>query len=274
MSKLRRPLCALALALTVPVGCFEFDSASKVEMREALEEVVIANQGEAVENEILEITTDFTIGEAVQTIANNLRDALQSQIPCSTITVQDNTLTMDFGGLDDACVYNGQTFAGVISLEITYDATKQQAVVDHDYQDLTNGTVTLNGTKTVTWDEKSRHVVSDLIVLRDGKSVHHTSDRVMTLLDPAAGLAGGIVINGSRHWDNDKGPWDLRIDGVEVRWVDPVPQAGDYSLDTPKGKTIDLGFSRVDADTIAVTLSSGGRELVFHVTRTGQIEDA
>jgi capsular polysaccharide biosynthesis protein len=47
---------------------------------------VLAGQGQAVENEIIEITTDFTLGEAAETIANNLRDALESQIPCSTIT--------------------------------------------------------------------------------------------------------------------------------------------------------------------------------------------
>jgi hypothetical protein len=274
MSNLTRPLCVLALALTVPVGCFEFGDVSNIEMREALDEVVIAGQAEGVENQILEITTDFTLGEAAQTIANKLRDALQSQIPCSTITVQDNTLTMDFGGLDDTCLYNGQTFAGIIAIEITYDEAGHKAIIDHDYQDLTNGTVTLNGTKTVTWDEKARHVVSDLMILRDGQSVHSTSDRVMTLLDPAAGLAGGIIINGNHHWDNTKGPWDLAVDAVEIRWVDPVPQAGSYTLDTPKGKTIELSFSRVDEDTIAVTLSGGGRERVFHITSTGQIQDA
>jgi hypothetical protein len=274
MSNLTRPLCVLALALTTPIGCFDFDSASNVELREALEEVVLAGQGESVENQILEITTDFTLGEAAQTIASKLRDALQSQIPCSTITVVDNTVTMDFGGLDDTCVYNGQTFAGIITLEISYDAGSNQALVDHTYQDLSNGTVTLNGSKLVTWDEKSRHVVADLTVVRDGQSVHHTSDRVMTLLDPTAGLVGGIVINGEGHWTNLKGDWDLGIDGVEIRWIDPVPQAGSYTLDTPKGKTIALSFSRIDDDTIAVTLGSGGRERTFHVTRTGQIQDA
>ena len=271
MSKHIRPLCALAIALTVPVGCFE--SVSDVEMREALDEIMLAGQGQAVENEIIEITTDFTLGEAAQTIANKLRDALESQIPCSTIIVEDNTLTMDFGGLEDTCVYNGHTLAGVITLEITYDAIGHKAVVDHDYQDLTNGVVTLNGKKTVTWDEKSRHVVTDLMVVRDGESVHSTSDRVMTLLDPAAGLAGGIIIDGGHQWDNDKGLWDLRVDEVEIRWIDPVPQAGSYTLDTPRGKTIGLGFARIDDDTIAVTLSGGGRERVFHVTSSGQIQD-
>ena len=51
-------------------------------------------------------------------------------------------------------------------------------------------------------------------------------------------------------------------------------QAGSYTLDTPKGKTIELSFSRIDDDTIAVTLGSGGRERTFHVTSTGQIQDA
>lgn len=266
-----RPLCALAIALTVPAGCFE--SASNIEMREALDEVVLAGQALTVENEILEITTDFTLGEAAQAIAEHVRAALESQIPCSTITVQDNTLTLDFGGLDDTCVYNGQTFAGVITLEITYDAVANTAVIDHDYQDLSNGVVTLNGSKTVTWDEQSRHVVSDLMVARGDQTVHHTSDRVMTLLDPDAGLAGGIVINGQHNWDNAKGPWELAVDAVELRWVDPVPQAGRYTLETPKAKIITLDFARVDADTIAVTLASGSRERVFHVSRSGQVQD-
>jgi len=271
MSIRHRPLYALALALTVPTGCFE--SASNIEMREALDEVVLAGQALAVENEIIEVTTDFTLGEAAQAIAEHLRAALESQIPCSTITVQDRTLTLDFGGLDDTCVFHGQTFAGVITLEISYDAVAGTAVVEHDYRDLSNGVVTLNGTKTVTWDEQSRHVVSDLMVDRDGQTVHHTSDRVMTLLDPDAGLAGGIVIDGQHNWDNAKGPWALDVDAVELRWVDPVPQAGRYTLETPKQKLITLDFKRVDADTIAVTLASGSRERVLHVTRSGKVQD-
>lgn len=266
-----RPVCALTLALLAPAGCFE--SVSNVEMREALEEIVLEGQGQAVENEIIEITTDFTLGEAAQEAAARLRDAIASQIPCSTITVMDDTLTLDFGGLDDACVYNGHTFAGVVTVKLTIDADAGQAIVDHTYTDLTNGVLTLNGTKTVTWDEESRHVVTDLEVDRDDRSVHSTSDRVQTLLDPAAGLAGGIKVDGSGHWDNDKGGWDLAIDGVEIRWIDPVPQAGSYTLDTPKGKTIGLGFARVDDDTIAVTLSAGTRERVYHVHSSGQVVD-
>jgi hypothetical protein len=242
-------------------------------MREALDEVVLEGQGQAVENEIVEITTDFTIGEGVAQAAQALRDAIASQIPCSTVTVADDTLTLDFGGLEDDCVYNGHTFAGVVIVTIRHDAASDTLTVDHTYEDLSNGVVTLNGSKVVDWSDQTRHVVTDLEVERAGKTARTSSDRTQTLLDPDAGLAGGIEINGERRWDNDRGAWELAIDGVELRWIDPVPQAGSYTLKTPRGKTAVLGFARVDDDTIAVTLSGGRKDRIFHVTRSGVVSD-
>jgi hypothetical protein len=268
-----RPL-TLALLLTAPAGCFVVgDDLSNVEMREALDEVVLEGQGQAVENEIVEITTDFTIGEGVAQAAQALRDAIASQIPCSTVTVADDTLTLDFGGLEDECVYNGHTFAGVVIVTIRHDAASDTLTVDHTYEDLSNGVVTLNGSKVVDWSDQTRHVVTDLEVERAGKTARTSSDRTQTLLDPDAGLAGGIEINGERRWDNDRGAWELAIDGVELRWIDPVPQAGSYTLKTPRGKTAVLGFARVDDDTIAVTLSGGRKDRIFHVTRSGVVSD-
>ncbi len=268
-------IAPLALVLAGPAGCFlvTSDDLNNVEMREALDEVVLEGQGQTVENEIVEITTDFTIGAGVAEAAAALRDAIASQIPCSTVTVADNQLTLDFGGLADNCVYNGHTFAGVVTITIAHDAASDKITVDHTYEDLSNGVVTLNGSKVVDWTSDARHVVTDLQVERDGKTAHTTSDRTQTLLDPTAGLQGGIEINGERHWDNDKGAWELAIDGVELRWIDPVPQAGSYTLTTPKGKTAVLSFARVDDDTIAVTLSGGRNDRVFHVTRSGVVSD-
>ncbi len=268
-------LAPLALLLVGPTGCFLVggDDLSNVEMREALDEVVLEGQGQAVENEIVEITTDFTIGEGVAQAAAALRDAIASQIPCSTVTVADDQLTLDFGGLDDSCIYNGHTFAGVVTLTISHDEASNKITVDHTYQDLSNGVVTLNGSKVVDWTSAARHIVTDLEVERDGKTAHTSSDRTQTLLDPAAGLQGGIQIDGERRWDNNTGTWELAIDGVELRWIDPVPQAGSYTLTTPKGKTAVLSFERIDDDTIAVTLSGGRKDRVFNVTRTGAVSD-
>ncbi len=56
--------------------------------------------------------------------------------------------------------------------------------------------------------------------------------------------------------------------------VDPVPQSGSYTLDTPEGKLVSLFFERVDDDTIAVTFSGNRRQdRVFHVSKSGQVTD-
>jgi hypothetical protein len=69
------------------------------------------------------------------------------------------------------------------------------------------------------------------------------------------------------------GQWDLAIEGVQMRWADPVPQAGTYRLASPKNRSLELSFSRVAADTIACTLSSGGRSFRFNVNSIGGVAD-
>lgn len=263
----------LPLSLALLAGaCFD-GAASNVEMREAVGEIVAEGQAQSLENEVIEITTDFTIGGAIEDIAGKIRDLVESQIDCSTVTVVGATVEIDLGGLDDGCEYNGHTFAGKIRLDFAYEGDGTKVVVDHTYTDLTNGSVTLNGTKTVTWDDASRRVVHDYQWTRDDRSVHATGDRVQTLLAPAMGLAGGIEINGGRTWDTAKGAWDLAIDGVEVRWIDPVPQAGSYTLTTPRAKEIVMSFTRLDDDTIEVRVAGGRRDRIYHVTASGQIDD-
>ena len=67
------------------------------------------------------------------------------------------------------------------------------------------------------------------------------------------------------------GTWDLAIDGVEMRWADPVPQAGSYSLSTPFDKLVSMSFARVDEDTIRVTVASGQRDFAFTVSKLGVV---
>lgn len=267
----RHLLVPLTAALLVP-ACFDI-GASNDELRVAMIEVVADGQAQSLEGEVTELTTDFTIGGAVEDIAMKVRDLVQSQIDCSTVLVIGNTVDIDLGGLDDGCVYNGHTFAGKISLVFTYDPTGTKVVVDHTYTGLTNGEITLDGTKKVEWDAEARHVLHDLTWTRDGRSVHATGDRTLLPLDPAHGFASGVEVDGERAWETDKGTYDLAIDHVEARWIDPVPQAGSYMLTTPTGKILTMRFARVDADTIAVTVSGGRRDRVYHISSTGTFED-
>ncbi|MEZ4382558.1 MAG: hypothetical protein R3A79_14570 [Nannocystaceae bacterium] len=263
----------LGLGLTLTAGCFDTTSATNLEMRAAVGEIVVQGQAQAIENEITEITTSFTIGGGVQEVLAEVKVFLESQAPCSTVEIVDNTLTMDFGSLDDSCTYKNHTYAGVVTIAVAVEG--DATVVDHTYADFTNGVITMNGSKVVTYSEQSRRVVADYeFANKDGDTFDTTSDRTQTLLDEAEGLAGGIVINGARLWSGPSGAWTLDIDDVEVRWVDPVPQSGVYSLLTPKDKTITMSFERVDADTIAVIVDGGRNSRTYHVTSTGQVEEA
>ncbi|MFZ5475600.1 MAG: hypothetical protein ACOZNI_02395 [Myxococcota bacterium] len=255
------------------LGCG--DTLTNAEAREALEEAVAAAKSEALTGEVVEITTDFTIGEAVEDAAEELRAFLASQVPCSTVTRDGNSVTVDFGTLDDACTYEGRTYAGVVT--VTIDRNDDEVVVQHDWEGLTDGEITVDGGATVTWtsvDTITRHVVHELTWTDGERTVVASGDRTQALVDPEQGLAGGIRIDGERAWEGESGAWDLAIDGVQVRPQDPCPEAGVYTLTTPADKVATLTFERVDEDTIRATLTGTRRDLAWEITSAGAIEDA
>lgn len=196
----------------------------------------------------------------------------ESQVPCSTVEKVDaRTLAIDFGTLEDACTYRGRTYAGRI--EVHYDVNSGSIAIDHTYAGLTNGEITLDGTAEVTWTADMRTVLTDLTFIGERGTVEVRSDRTQRFIDPAAGLAGGIEVDGERHWGGSAGDWLMQIEGVEWRGQDPVPQDGSYLLLNPEGKEIEMSFSRVDEDTIAVMIQSLRGDRIFHVTTTGRVTD-
>ena len=265
----------LTLVLT---GCpkkKEDESLTFAEAQQAVEEASLASQAENLTSASVEITTSFTIGQAVENAAQEIRDFIASQLPCAAITLDGATLTVEYGANAGSCTYKGHTFDG--SHSITVAKNDSGAVeVHHVWSNLTNGKVTLNGSADVTWNfqDKSRTVVHTAEWSRnsDGFSVTGEGNRTQTVLE--GGIVEGIQVDGSRSWTSSRGTWDLAIDGVQMRWVDPVPQAGSYTLSTPKNKSLSLGFDRVDEDTIRVTVSNGKKSFSFDVTKLGSVEGA
>jgi hypothetical protein len=237
-----------------------------------LEQASDAGQAEGLTSAGVEISTNFTIGEAVKDGAAELKAFIGSQLPCADITVEDATLTVVYGAKDGACSYRGHTFSGTqsISLERNDDA---QVLVHHEWTDFSNGVVSLDGTADVTWNltDKTRRVQheSHWTNLKSGRTGTGSGDRVQSLL--AGGIAEGIQVDGSRSWDGERGHWDLAIDGVQLRWTDPVPQAGSYTLKTPFDKSVSMAFERVDDDTIKVIVTGPRREFSFDVSKLGEI---
>ncbi|MCA9562878.1 MAG: hypothetical protein KC561_05275 [Myxococcales bacterium] len=276
-----RSLLAILATVTIAfVACLKQDGGdggglTSSEALEAINQALISTEGESFTNGIIEISTNFTIGDAVQAAAQELRAWFESQIDCSTVTIDDASVTIDFGELNDACVYNGMTYAGVtvISIESIQDG---QVTVGHQWTDMTNGIVTVNGSAQVTWSasDVSRRVQHQITSTSLRGSVTATGDRTMQLINPTrTWWENGILINGSRNWTSENTEWSMAIQGVEVRAQDPVPQAGTYTLTIPDGRTLSLIFERQTDDIIRVTLTGTRQDWVFDVTRTGEVLD-
>jgi hypothetical protein len=263
----------LALLVTAAIGTSisckkkEDESLTLGEASQALEESKLSTQAEMLVGDSVEIATNFTIGDAVEAAAQELQAFIESQLPCAAITLEGATLTVEYGALPGECLYNGHSFSGTHVITVTRNG-EGDVEVDHEWINLSNGIVEVSGTANVTWSlsQGSRHVVHELdwTRLSDDKSATGSGDRTQTVL--SGGLWQGIEINGSRAWDGEAGHWDLDIDGVEVRWIDPVPQSGSYTLTTPADKTLAMTFERVDTNTIHVTITNGEKDFGFDVS--------
>lgn len=264
---------AFALAPAALTGCpaqgMTLDEAGK-----ALEEVGIEAQASALTNGTIEISTNFTIGQAAEAAAEELRTFVETQLPCAAITLEGSTLTVEYGAKEGNCVYRGQTYSGVHSITVTKNE-EGEVIVDHVWDNMKNQTVSVTGTAHVTWNLKdpSRHVIHELewTRLSDNRKGVGSGDEIQKPL--AAGLVEGFSVDGERSWEGESGDWDLGIHQIEWRWQDPIPQAGSYDLTAPDGKTATLSFSRVDEDSIEAKFVTGKNEWVFVVNKLGFIEE-
>jgi hypothetical protein len=127
--------------------------------------------------------------------------------------------------------------------------------------------VRVDGTATVTWSQEdlTRHIVheAEWTRLRDGRTGEGSGDRLQRPL--GSGWAIGFGVEGEREWRGPSGHWQLEMTGVEMRWIDPVPQAGRYSLDTPYGEGLSATFARTTATQIRVTIAGKRRSFDFDV---------
>ncbi len=255
-------------------------SMSLSEARDAVDESTVESQAAALTTSNVELTTSFTIGKAVEDAATELGKFIGTQLPCADVSIAQATLTVKYGVKPGTCTYRGHTFSGTHTVKISRN-DEAQVLVDHTWVDLSNGTVKVNGTAHVTWAGEPaphtpqwfRRVQHDLTWtrVRDGKTGHGSGDRTQRPL--AGGLAEGIQVDGSRTWQGPAGRWDLAIESVQMRWADPIPQSGTYRLATPKGRSLEVTFERIDADSIRVTLKSGSRSFRFMVNGVGNVGD-
>ena len=271
---LRRAMAAMIAFSVIQLvpGCkrTKDDGLTYGQARAALDEAELATEAATLVDGTIEISTSFTIGQAVEAAAQQIRDFVASQLPCAGITLSGGTLSIEYGKNPGNCTFKGNTYSGKHSITVSRN-NQSDVVVDHTWTEVSNGKLSVSGTAHVTWSlsAKSRRVEHTLnwTRLSDGKTLTGSGDRTQTVLE--GGLAEGLRIDGTREWKGSAGTWDLAIDGVELRWVDPVPQAGSYVLRTPEDKSLTLSFERVNETKIRVTVESGEKRFQFDVTTLG-----
>lgn len=260
---------SVLLACALVPAC-EIETVGATELRMAVDDVVATGQANSLEDGIVEITTSFTIGDGLLQVAQTVRSFVESQIPCSTVSSPDeHTLVIDFGTLDDACTFDGRTYAGVVT--VAFEPGADSVVIHHEYDGVTDGRATLDGTAEVTWTEGSRHIVTSFDFTGPRGSFSATSDRTQTRI---GAIGEGITVEGERDWHGPNGDLHLDIEDVEIRAVDPVPQDGSYALTLPSGKQLTMTFERIDADTIEVRVEGGRRDRIFRVSSSGDVDEA
>jgi hypothetical protein len=239
---------------------------TREEAATALEELSLSAEATSLTGSSVEIATSFTIGSAVETAAGEIRAFIEAQLPCAAVTLTGATLSIEYGARPGICTYRGMTYSGTHRITVVQNQMAE-VVVSHEWIDFTNGRLEVDGSAMVTWSaaDLTRHVSHTLTWTRlsDMRTGVGTGDRLQSLLP--GGLVEGFAESGERTWTGESGLWTLTIDGVQMRWVDPCPQAGTYTLETPAHKTLSVGFMRTAPRTIRVTITSGARSYDFDV---------
>lgn len=252
-------------------GCPSEDLTSE-EALEAVEEVSLASQASNVAEGSIELTTSFTLGAGVDAAAEEIRGFVVAQLACAEVEREGATVTIQYGATG-SCLWHGQTYTGTHAVTVSR-SEENDVLVHHEWTALSNGIVSVDGSADVTWDldAKTRRVVHEVTWtrLRDNRQGTGSGDRLQSPLD--GDWTAGILIDGERAWESERGTWKLDIDQVEWQWIDPVPQSGSYTATTPAGKEVSMSFSRTGEHTIHVTVEGARRDFEFNVTSLGEVE--
>ena len=264
---------SLILVLAAVQGCGPTSNINSREARETVEAIIVGGEGEGLVTELIEISTNFSLGVPVEDAAVELGDWYRTEIPCASVAVDGATVNVDFGA-DGSCVYRDNSYGGVVT--ITVLSTVDNAVqIDMTWTGIASRGLTLDGTAQVTWSGSggghTREVVHEISWTRaDGSTVQATGTRLQALLVASEGLSAGLVVSGSRNWSHG-GDWHVAINDIEISGLDPVPLAGGYTVLTPHNKEFEISFDLNEDDTIHVVISGNIQSYSYNVTHEGEI---
>lgn len=262
---------ALLLVLCGSVlGCEDPPGLTEAEAREALAQVALSAAGQATVGPLIELATGFSLGVPPADAATELAGLIGAAAPCAAPTVADATISMTFAG----CAWDGRTFSGASSVTVVINETTSVEVA-HAWAALSDASATVDGTTAVEWSGEgmglTRHVVHELSwTTPDGVAVEASGDHLQALMRPGEGIAGGLVVNGSRDWRVEGEVWSAMVNEIEIYGGDLLPRDGSYTLLAPNGSQYELDFEALEGDAIRVVVDEALGRQVFEVDPRGQ----
>jgi hypothetical protein len=261
-----RMLFAGLVSLACLAGC-EFDLLDSQDTQDALDESIADSEGIAFTAAAIELGGIFTMGQSAEASALQLHDLMSSQLGCAGLTLDHATLIVEYA----SCNFMPNVFAGTHTVLIEEDGPSQLRVT-HRWDKLSNGNIEINGSALVTWSEADpvRHVIDQYTWVRpkDGRMGVGGGDRRQAALEGHT-VFDGLRVDGTRSWEGQNGHWDLTMDGIQIRWVDPVPFTGLWMLRTPDNRMVTFEFARIDAENIGIDVTSGKLVLALNVDKLG-----
>lgn len=261
--------CAAAaawLSVVLLAGC-DLDFLDSQETQAALDESIADSEGLALTAASIELGAVFTLGQTAEQSALQLHELMASQLGCAGLSLVESTVSVQYG----TCNFEPNVFGGTHTVHIEEDGPDQMRLT-HTWDQLSNGRVEINGTAEVTWSagDDMRRVVDSYswVRLKDGRSGDGGGDRQQGPL-PGHSVFDGLRADGTRTWDGTTGHWELEMDEIRIRWVDPVPYTGLWLLKTPSNRHVSFEFARIDPENIGVDVSSGKLDLELNVDKLG-----
>src|SRR5690606_20395272 len=114
-------------AAILSLGC---QALTREEAQEALDELEVTSQVQALTSSSVEISTNFTIGDAAEQAAAELKAFVESQLPCAEVSLEGSTLSVDYGAKAGQCTYRGLTYEGQHRMTVTL-GDAGETLVDH-----------------------------------------------------------------------------------------------------------------------------------------------
>lgn len=242
------------------------------EVDAAIDSVVLIGQARQAIDDATAMSTAFTVGDGLAAAVDAVRTFVESEAPCANVDAGTaGQLTIDFGTVADACTYRGRQYAG--GLVVGLEAAGGGIAITHTYTNFSNGVVTIDGEADVAWNGGARAITAQYELDGTTRDLSVTENRTSLYRNESMGPAGGIEIEGERSWTGSLGSWEMQIENVEVRPVDPVPYAGRYSLVTPRDLPASMDFSRVDDTTIEMVFTGPKNQYTYRIDADGNVED-